>query len=86
MDFFRACLKKIGAFPFSNATGPELVHEKMFSWSPEIETFIGLYKRCFFSTGSSTSHPGVYISLIVTYIKPYTSSKSIYILLVLSCI
>ena len=28
MDFFRACLKKMGAFPFSKATGPELVHEK----------------------------------------------------------
>ena len=30
MDFFRACLKKIRACPFSKATGPELGHEKCF--------------------------------------------------------
>ena len=31
MDLFRACLKKIRACPFSKATGPGLVHEKMFA-------------------------------------------------------
>ena len=30
MDFFRACLKKIRACPFSKATGPGLVHEQCF--------------------------------------------------------
>ena len=36
MEFFGggACLKKIRACPFSKASGPGLVHEKMFSWSP----------------------------------------------------
>ena len=30
MDFFRACLKKIRACPFSKATGQGHVHEKCF--------------------------------------------------------
>ena len=30
MDFFRACLKKIRACPFSKATAKGLVHEKCF--------------------------------------------------------